>query len=111
MSKQRILMIVALCFVLIGTVAAGIPHEPKPDSVVSCFGVGGSFMFVDTHSVPVSIDSTEWCARPAAGQNTCSPCVRSLEHQGCDVLDVDTFDVTDEQRASKAIFVLSCAGP
>ena len=27
MSRQQIFMIVALCFVLIGTVAAGIPHE------------------------------------------------------------------------------------
>jgi hypothetical protein len=34
MSKQRILMVVALCFVLIGTVAAGIPHELKPDSLI-----------------------------------------------------------------------------
>ena len=58
MSKQRILMIVALCFMLIGTVAAGIPHEPKPDSVVSCLGDFNEPMGVATYTVPVSIDST-----------------------------------------------------
>jgi hypothetical protein len=109
MSKQRILMIVALCFVLIGTVAAGIPHEPKPDSVVSCFGAGGGPMWVDTYSAPASIDSTD-CTVPA-GSNSCSPCVRSLEHQGCDVLDVDLFSFSDAPTGSKAIFVLSCAQP
>ena len=108
MSKQRILMIVALCFVLIGTVAAGIPHEPKPDSVVSCLGAFGDPMNINTFSAPVSIDSTE-CAK-FHGWN-CSTCVRSLESQGCDILDVDTYNIPEDGRASKAVFVLSCESP
>jgi hypothetical protein len=108
MSKQRILMIVALCFVLIGTVAAGIPHEPRPDSVASCLGAYGDPMDINTFSAPASIDPTE-CEK-FQGFN-CSTCIRSLERQGCDILDVNTFNIPEEGRASKAVFVLSCESP
>ncbi len=110
MSKQQILMIVALCFVLIGTVAAGIPNEPKPDSVVGCvggFAIGAPLMVL-TRTVPLSIDSTA-CEREAL----CSPCIRSLENQGCDVLDVDAASRAPDpfQLYTDALFVLSCARP
>ncbi len=113
MSKQRILMIVALCFVLIGTVAAGIPHEPKPDSVVGCVAgfPRGHLLRITTLTVPLSIDLTE-CE--SEGGALCSPCIRSLESQGCDVLDIDAanrapgsiFDIFTD-----ALFVLSCERP
>jgi hypothetical protein len=117
MSKQRILMIVAMCFVLIGTVAAGIPHEPKPDSVVTCVGLFGSPMVVDTYTFPTSIDSTE-CVQTPTGFQPCSPCIRSLENQGCEVVDLVTdsrprvFSLEpDRTMAQAATFQLSCESP
>ena len=109
MSKQRILMIVALCFVLIGTVAAGIPHEPKPDSLVECLGFGQ--YVVHALTVPASIDESE-CA-PFLGLS-CSTCIRSLENQGCEVDDVNLSTITIADSGdmfSQSVFVLSCESP
>ena len=90
MSKQQILMVVAMCFVLMGAVAAGIPHEPKPDSVVGCFVAGGQYK-VTALTVPESIDESS-CT--PFSDNSCSPCIRSLENQGCEVVEpVRTTDV------------------
>jgi hypothetical protein len=108
MSKQRILMIVALCFVLIGTVAAGIPHEPKPDSLVECVGFGQ--YAVQGLTVPASIDESE-CA--PFQLLSCSTCIRSLENQGCEVDDVNlsTITVANGDVFSQSVFVLSCESP
>jgi hypothetical protein len=105
MSKQRILMIVALCFVLIGTVAAGIPHEPKPDSLVACLGAGG--FGVQAADFPSSLDGSACESYQGA---SCSECVHSLEHQGCDVIDVTTGSAPPEHWGAvfDAVFVLSC---
>ena len=108
MSKQRILMIVALCFVLIGTVAAGIPHEPKPDSLVECVGFG--HYAVQGLTVTASIDESE-CA--TFQLLSCSTCIRSLENQGCEVDDVNLFAISaaSGDPFSQSIFVLSCESP
>jgi len=112
MSKQRILMIVALCFVLIGTVAAGIPHQPKPDSIVVC--VGGEGMGVTTATVPLSIDRSE-CS---SFEQSCSPCIRSLENQGCEIVDLVTefipplFSSLPQRGVQQSVTVqLSCESP
>ena len=112
MSKQRILMIVALCFVLIGTVAAGIPHDPKPDSVVGCLVAGGQYQ-VSALTIPESIDESS--CTPLSG-NSCSPCIRSLENQGCEVVQPVQNQVQIEPTTVPFIFhfstfVLSCARP
>ncbi len=122
MSKQRTLMIVAICFVLIGTVAAGRGRmsEPKPDSLVSCSGpvpTGsgplGDFI-VTTRTLPPSIESSDECA--TFEDRSCSPCIRSLEHQGCDVIRVDLLPRPFELFGfptgyTESVFVLSCARP
>ena len=110
MSKQRILMIVALCFVLIGTVAAGIPHDPKPDSVVGCLGIGGQYQ-VSALTIPESIDESS-CT--SFSDNSCSPCIRSLENQGCEVVEPVQHHIQIEPTTIPFIFqfstfVLSCA--
>ena len=112
MSKQRILMIVALCFVLIGTVAAGIPQEPKPDSVVTCVSVDNASMAVLSRSVQV--DSSDCPSVPGS----CSLCIRSLENLGCEVVDLvtefiprDWTFLPDRIMMQTATFQLSCAGP
>lgn len=109
MSKQQILIVVGMCFVLLGTVAAGIPHEPKPDSLIECVGFG--FYVVRTFTVPTSIDESE-CI-PHQGQ-TCSACIRSLENQGCEVDDVNLSNITladNDDVFSQSVFVLSCESP
>jgi hypothetical protein len=118
MSKQRILMIVALCFVLIGTVAAGIPHEPKPDSVVTCAAVGLP-MAVRTHTVPasISIDESE-CPTGSGVPGSCSICISSLQNQGCEIVDLvtefiprDFTNLPDRIMQQTATFQLSCESP
>ena len=104
MSKQRILMVAAVCFVLLGTVAAGRGRrsEPKPDSVVTC--ISFNIFFVDGISLPDSIDVSE--CTPGGNISRCSPCILSLENQGCDVLDFDLLNEHD--RIYQSAFVLSC---
>jgi len=100
MSKQRILMILALCFVLIGTVAAGIPHEPKPESVVTCLSLGLP-MGVRDITVSPSIDTAE-C--PTGEQETCAPCIESL-------VTKDFTNLPSRDVRQTATFLLSCASP
>ena len=112
MSKQRILMVVALCFVLLGTIAAGRGRrsDPKPDSVVGCHVFDGQYS-VTALTVPESIDESS-CA-PFSNKR-CSPCIRSLENQGCEVVEpVRTTDVAvpDEGLFQFSTFVLSCGQP
>ena len=116
MSKQRILMVLALCFVLIGTVAAGLPHELKPDSVVTCAGLGLP-MGVRTHTVPVSIDSSE-CPTGSGVPGACSACISSLQNQGCEIVDLatkfipkDFTNLPSRDVRQTATFLLSCASP
>ncbi len=128
MSKQRILMVVALCVVLLGTVAAGRGprSEPKPDSLVGCIGApaggGGVGRYVVQNlTVPASFDPIECFDAlapdfpPGAAGSTCSACIQSLENQGCKVLDVNLSladGVLFTGRAGDilphAVFVLSC---
>jgi len=121
MSKQRVLMIVAICFVLIGTVAAGRGRmsQPKPDSLVSCSGPvpteGGPLgeFIVTARTLAASIESGE-CA--AFDDRSCSTCISSLEDQGCDVIRVDLLPRPFELFGfptgyTESVFVLSCARP
>ncbi len=108
MSKQRILMVVAVCFVLLGTVAAAREHDkrhkPKPDSVLTC---GGGFGPISPNAitVPVAID-TSGCQT-----DICSQCLRSLENQGCEIIEFEVFKALDDVILTSIVFVLSCERP
>ncbi len=127
MSKQKILMVGALCLVLLGTVAAGRGRrsEPKPDSLVGCIGApaggGGVGRYVVQNlTIPTSFDAIG-CFDPEAPEfpigagSTCSACIQSLENQGCKVLDVN-LSLADSGLFAQgvvvtlphAVFVLSC---
>ena len=113
MSKQRTLMTIALCVVLLGIVASGRGHrsEPKPDSIVAC-SAGGKFVVSGTTyppSIDPSIDQNE-CERFGETPN-CSICIRSLERQGCEVIDIDVFNFAENPGNYEAVFVLSCDRP
>ena len=111
MSKHRILMVVAICFVLLGTVAAGRGRrsEPKPDSMVACVVVGGQYA-VTGLTVPESIDESS--CTPFM-EERCSPCIRSLENQGCEVVEPQSvvLTATDTGLFQGSVFVLSCEQP
>ncbi len=120
MSKHRILMAIVMSFALMGTVAAAHAdgkRQQKPDSIVTCHGnfSGGYEVLNVTVPIPVNLDACTF-------HGPCSPCVRSLEEQGCKVLDatVSSFPPASpgaigpsggaglEPRAS---FLLSCEKP
>ena len=121
MSKQRAFIVVGVCFVLLGTVAAGRGRwsEAKPDSLVSCSGPVpttegplGEFI-VTARTLPTSIES-DGCA--TFEDRSCSTCIRSLEHRGCDVIRVDLLPRPFELFGfptgyTESVFVLSCARP
>ncbi len=118
MSKQRILMVVAICFVLLGTVAAGRGprSEPKPDSLVGCVApppsASGTAAPWEVHglAVPARIDESE-CV-PFQGLS-CSICIRSLENQRCEVVDASVSAVTPAEGGIVGVsaFLLSCERP
>jgi hypothetical protein len=82
-----------------------IKSQQKPDSIVSCFP-NGKYR-VNASSVPASINSNE-CA--GFLQSECSPCIRSLEKQGCKVLDA-VVTVTEVSDSPLSTFLLSCKRP
>jgi len=76
----------------------------NPDSIVTCFP-NGEYR-VSAASVPDSINSDQ-C--PGFLASACSPCIRSLEKQGCKVLDVIVSVV--EGSDPQATYSLSCKKP
>ena len=112
MSKRRILIVAAMCFVLLGTVAAGRGHrpEPKPDSIVTCLGAGNYVVLA--RSAPASVDLGQ-CSHPPDFAADCSSCIRSLENQGCSIVDVTVTNTGQfgGEPLPGATFLLSCEKP
>ncbi len=130
MRKLATLFLAVAVYVLmgIGGAAAGDgaskkaskKSQKKPDSIVTCSESAGTFV-VDAITTPESI-TLDGCAPQV--ESSCSPCIRSLEKQGCKVVDQD---VTGRSVAAVpgglggpmqqvvisggATFVLSCARP
>ena len=97
----------------------------KPDSVVTCQGLGaggpgaGFLSIWVTVPTPVNLDA---CLSDGTLIPACSPCVRSLEEQGCKVVDatVSSFPPASPGAIGpsggagidpRASFLLSCAKP
>ncbi len=90
MSKQRILMAIVMSFALMGIVVAAHAdgkRQQKPDSIVLCRTAlnPSQVYFVAARTAPASVNLDQ-CSQPS----DCSPCVRSLENQGCKIVDVVT---------------------
>jgi hypothetical protein len=100
-------IIVAVFLVLALFAIQGAYAEQSPESIVACpanngFVVGGL-------TVPAAIN-TELCAIPDMG-NKCATCIRSLENQGCKVIDVDYQTLRFDKEYGDllvAIYLLSC---
>jgi hypothetical protein len=72
-------------------------------------------MGIYTYTVPASIDSTK-CVNADEVAALCSPCIRSLENQGCEVIDLATeffpqpfSELPNRSVIQSATFQLSCA--
>ena len=88
MGKLAILSLVAVC-ALLAVGAAADDHDDsrkrgqRPDSIVTCQGSTGGYRPINvTTPIAVKLDECTF------DEPVCSACVRSLEKQGCKVLDV-----------------------
>ena len=109
MSMILLLAAVAYTFVGVGVAVADSKGRGKTDSIVTCLANGGYFVLAS--GVPASINPDE-C--PGFHQSECSPCIRSLEKQGCKILDVVVTEPADSTAGGpgpRATFLLSCEKP
>ncbi len=114
MTKHRILVAIVMSFALMGTVAAAHAdgkRQQKPDSIVTCEGFSGDYGSRNV-TVPIPVNRDGCIGVP------CAHCIRSLEDQGCKVVDVivtnwapagEVFPV--ERLAPRTTFLLSCEKP
>ena len=89
-------------------------RNKRPDSIVTYQSAGGAYL-VQARTTPASITLDECSVRPDPIDN-CSPCIRSLETQGCRLVDVvvTNFEPDAEGMAfisSRSTFLLSCEKP
>ena len=111
--KKLIQLLLVSCVLILSTVVfAGA--KQSPESIVTCaFGDGDGILIAD---VAAPLDMTE-CT---PFDDTCAPCVTSLENQGCIFIDVvvthTVQDVYVEEgikvgkTKSNASYLLSCDG-
>ncbi len=82
-------------------------RQRKPNSIVTCVAVG-PFYGVGSRTAPASVNLDQ-CSGPVAPEIDCSPCIRSLENQGCKVVEAITN--FEPQGSLRVNFLLSCAKP
>ena len=104
MKKIVIVLLVFFFFSWISVVSAGnFPAKESPESTVHCV-----LPIIDWHSVLGTIN-VEKCDRYTP-EDTCSPCITSLEEQGCKFIDVVVGHTTYPQESVKILYLLSCDG-
>ena len=111
--KKLVQLLLVSCVLIWSTcVFAGVPKKgpvESPESRVSCSaGNGDIIQFAD---ISVSLNM-ELCS---PWEDTCAPCISSLENQGCKFIDViSTNHVVGEpgsySSGSNSIYLLSCDG-
>ena len=110
MRKLTTLFLAVAVYALMGIGGAAADddsrkRQQRPDSMVACISFGQ--FFVDGISLPDSIDAS--ACRPGGVTDKCASCIRSLENQGCSVLDLVVPVV--ETRGYQSVYVLSCERP
>ncbi len=118
MRKLAPLILVVAVYALIGVGVAAADsgnskkRQQKPDSIVTCEG------FVEGDYGPRNVTVPIPVKRDGCMGVPCAQCIRSLEDQGCKVVDVivtnwapagEVFPV--ERLNPRATFLLSCAKP
>ena len=111
--KKLIQLLLVSCVLILSTVVfAGA--EQSPESIVTCAAGNGDVIL--TADVAASLNM-EHCT---PSEDTCAPCVTSLEAQGCKFIDVvvthlvqDVYvgeGITVGKTKSNASYLLSCDG-
>jgi len=101
MKKIIISILAVLAFSWTPVVSA----EQSPESVVTCVNAGENY-FIYSKSISGAINE-EQC-KTSNPEYTCSPCISSLEDQGCKVVDVIVENVAGETNLT---YLLSCTAP
>ena len=110
--KKLIQLLLVSCVLILSTVVfAGA--KQSPESIVTCaFGDGDGILIAD---VAAPLDMTE-CT---PFDDTCAPCVTSLENQGCKFIDVVVTHLVEPyyldgvilgKTKANASYLLSCDG-
>ncbi len=90
-------------------------RQQKPDSIVSCqaelvltpLGLQGGHIVLAS-GVPASVENLDQCLSLVDEKSECSDCIRSLEKQGCKIVDVTVNGTLGLPRTT---FLLSCEKP
>jgi hypothetical protein len=114
MKKIVFVMLVVLAFTWISIVSAGNwpnkranwPVKESPESIVTC--LSGAELLVLSRSVHGTINLEQCKVWPADPIDECSPCITSLEGQGCKIVDVGMTSPPDVAVA--VTYLLSCDG-
>lgn len=126
MRKFATLFLVVAVYALMGISAAAADNasgngQQNPDSIVTCSGEAGDFVVINrTTPTFLALDECSAGREDPLVRDPCAPCIRSLENQGCMVVDVIVTngatappvrpgDVSPEDP--RATFLLSCAKP
>ena len=103
MKKIVIVLLVFFAFSWISVVSAGhFPAKESPESTVHCW-----LPVIAQQSVLGTIN-VEQCERYT--EDTCSPCITSLEEQGCKIVDVVVGQTAPPAESVKITYLLSCDG-
>jgi len=107
-------ILVVLAFSWISGVSADSRlKKQSPESIVTCGIAGGSYLVL-SHSVHQSINTGQcktWT--PDVAPDPCSPCISSLENQGCKIIDVVMGNrlIGEGESDTLATYFLSCSKP
>ena len=106
MKKIIILILAVLAFSWTPVVSA----EQSPESVVTCAGPtsAGDYRIL-SKSISESINAEQCKTHHTGGPDPCSPCISSLESQGCKMVDVVVESVTSGE--TWLTYLLSCVKP
>jgi hypothetical protein len=102
MNKIVTILLAVFVFSWASVVSAGNwPVKESPESIVTCGAGNGETIAMQSVSGAINVEQ----CKPF--ENTCAPCISSLEGQGCKIVDVV---VTHVDFHTTATYLLSCDG-
>ena len=109
MMKIFTTMLVALAFSLTSALCVGSDStKPSPESIVTCQTVGPAYYGVVATSVPTAINTEQCSESPEGFAASCAHCIRALEDQGCNIVDVAAGKSNEIPNVT---YFLSCVKP
>ena len=100
------IFVVSALFWISGASAGKYPGKNSPESVVTCVNAGAPYLI---YSKSISGAINEEQCQTSSPDHTCSPCISSLENQGCKLVDVVVENVAVGETS--LTYLLSCVTP